>query len=51
VGINWSLPGIFMVRGTLAQRIGNNPAHILGGYDSDGTLKTLHFWMMLSKSF
>lgn len=51
VGLNWSIPGDFIVRGTLAQRIGSNPAHTIDGYDGDGTLKTPHFWVMLSKSF
>ena len=51
VGINWTVPNNFIIRGSMAQRIGNNPARTVAGYDSDGTLKTPHFWLTLSKSF
>lgn len=51
VGINWTVPGNFMIRGSIAQRIGSNPARSGDGNDSDGTYKTPHFWVSLSKSF
>ena len=51
VGINWSIPGNFIVRGSLAQRIGANPGQSANGYDSDGTSKTPHVWVSLSKFF
>ena len=51
IGLNWTVPGNFMIRGSMAQRIGLNPARSAAGYDSDGTLKTPHFWLTLSKSF
>ena len=51
VGINWVVPGNFVIRGSMAQRIGSNPARSLDGSDSDGTHKAPHFWVSLSKSF
>ncbi|NJA08221.1 ShlB/FhaC/HecB family hemolysin secretion/activation protein [Methylococcaceae bacterium WWC4] len=51
VGINWTVPGNFVIRGSVAQRIGANPARSTDGNDSDGTYKTPHFWVSLSKAF
>lgn len=51
IGINWVVPGNFVIRGSMAQRIGVNPARSVDGTDSDGTNKTPHFWVSLSKSF
>jgi len=50
-GINWVVPGNFVIRGSVAQRIGANPARSADGNDSDGTYKTPHFWVSLSKAF
>jgi hemolysin activation/secretion protein len=51
VGINWVVPGNFIIRGSVAQRIGANPARSGDGNDSDGTYKAPHFWVSLSKAF
>jgi hemolysin activation/secretion protein len=51
VGVNWTAPGNFSIRGTVAQRIGSNPARNPEGRDSDGSYETPHFWVSLSKYF
>jgi hemolysin activation/secretion protein len=51
IGVNWKVPGNFMIKGVMAERIGNNPGQSANGYDSDGSHKAPRFWVSLSKYF
>lgn len=51
IGFNWRVTDNFMIKGSMAERIGSNPGQSAAGYDSDGTHKTPHFWINISKAF
>jgi hemolysin activation/secretion protein len=46
LGVNWSQPGKYTLRATVAQRIGNNPLRALAtGKDQDGSLTRTRLWL------
>ena len=51
LGLSWSRPGLLNVKGTVAQRLGHNPATNSQGKDSDGTLREPRFWLQASLYF
>jgi len=51
-GINWTQPGDWSVRSTIAWRLGENPARVLAtGKDADGTKRDPRFYLTLIKFF
>jgi hemolysin activation/secretion protein len=52
VGLSWSQAGNFIVRASLARRIGDNPlASVLNGTDGDGSLTHNRLWFSAIKFF
>ena len=51
LGLSWAKPGLFNIKGTVAQRLGRNPATTSQGKDSDGTLREPRFWLQASLYF
>lgn len=51
VGLNWSQPGNFLVRASVAQRIGDNPGRDANDNDSDNTKNRTRLWLQAVKYF
>lgn len=51
VGIAYIKPNDFLVRITVADRLGSNPAATANGQDADGTKRSPMIWLEMSKSF
>lgn len=51
VGLSWSQPGDFVVRASVAQRIGENPGRDANDNDVDNTRDRVRFWLQAVKQF
>lgn len=51
VGLNWNQPGSFLVRASVAQRIGDNPGRDANDNDSDNTTNRIRLWLQAVKYF
>jgi hemolysin activation/secretion protein len=52
VGLSWSQSGNFVIRASLARRVGDNSlASALNGTDGDGSLRLNRFWLSALKFF
>jgi len=51
VGLNWIQPGNFLVRASVAQRIGDNPGRDANDNDSDNTKNRTRLWLQAVKYF
>ncbi|HTT07715.1 MAG TPA: ShlB/FhaC/HecB family hemolysin secretion/activation protein [Gammaproteobacteria bacterium] len=51
VGLNWQLPDNFVVRSSLATRLGTNPGRDAKGNDNDGQRDDVRFWLQAAKYF
>lgn len=51
IGLNWSQPGNFLVRASVAQRIGDNPGRDVNDNDSDNTKNRTRLWLQAVKFF
>lgn len=51
LGLQWSQPGDFLIRASVAQRLGSNPGRDTAGNDSDNTRDRTQFWLQGSKRF
>jgi hemolysin activation/secretion protein len=51
VGLNWNQPGNFLVRASVAQRIGDNPGRDANDNDSDNTKNRTRLWLQAVKYF
>ena len=52
VGVIYTQPGRFVIRGSVARRIGDNPAALaVTGADNDGSLHKLRGWISMVASF
>ena len=51
VGLSWQQPGNYLLSGTLAFPIGDNPGRDIGGNDSDGKHSNSRIWLQAVKQF
>ncbi len=51
VGLNWNQPGNFLLRASVAQRIGDNPGRDADDNDSDNTRNRTQLWLQAVKYF
>jgi hypothetical protein len=51
LSLAWQGPNGIDLKGTVAKRMGTNPAANAAGLDSDGTLKTHRVWLNALVSF
>ena len=51
IGLNWNQPGNFIVRASVAQRIGDNPGRDVNDNDSDNTKNRTRLWLQAVKFF
>lgn len=51
VALNYVSKNGFMVRSSLAARVGSNPGHDANGNDSDGSKSQARMWVQLNKTF
>ncbi|MBV5328420.1 MAG: ShlB/FhaC/HecB family hemolysin secretion/activation protein [Chlorobium sp.] len=51
LGLVWTKPGSWSIKGTVAQSLETNPAMTANGKDSDGTLREPRFWIQATYYF
>ena len=50
IGMNWSMPGNFLINLNVATKIGSNPGRFIGGQDADGSSTRTRYWVVLNKT-
>ena len=51
VGLSWQQPGNYLLSGTLAFPVGDNPGRDIAGNDTDGKHSSSRLWLQAVKQF
>ena len=50
MGLNWTVPGNFLMNFNVAGKLGTNPGRFAGGNDSDGSASRTRWWIVINKT-